>query len=71
MLTRSAILAALFGRRTPEPGPELEEYVRWIARDEIAKREQKIAKELDAARFAKLLSWGAPPPPRDKSEVGL
>lgn len=45
-----------------------EEAIRFLVRDEIAKRERELAREIEACGFAKLISWGRPPPPLDRGE---
>ncbi|MCK1402056.1 hypothetical protein IVB45_17365 [Bradyrhizobium sp. 4] len=59
-----------YGTRLPDgsvafaPGIKVsrdEEVIRFLARDEIAKREQEIRRALDL----RLVAWGAPPPPPD------
>lgn len=52
--------------RRGESPAVIEELVRQWVREEIAKREQQLAREIEAIGFAKLISWGRPPPPLDR-----
>lgn len=54
--------------RRGESPAAIEELVRHWVRDEIARHEQQLAKEIEAIGFAKLISWGRPPPPLDRGQ---